>query len=145
MAFLVEIDFKDVNGDTSSSSAYVATKADGLSFIQQMDAKSNALVLEARILTPVPLQTITNNDAAAANVETVKTKAKIRMRGFDTGSLANPVAHTTIGIPAPIGTLINGKTGDNTNADVVALATHVLSEHGVQMTAVERIKYSRGR
>lgn len=145
MAFLLEVDFRDVNGEVSSTSVYVATRADGLAVIQQLDVRTNALITGARLVTPIPLQTIINNDAVAANVETARTKAKIRLRGFDTGSLANPLAHATIGVPAPIGTLINGLSGDNTNADAVGLASHVLSASGVQMTAVEKIYYSRGR
>jgi len=145
MALLISSFWRDVNGEEVELGFWVADLAGAQTALEHIDAVSNAKLIRADVSTPVPLQTIINNDAAAANVETARCKAKIKMRGADTGSLAAPFDEATVSIPAPIGTLINGKSGDPTNADVVGLVSHVLSDSGVQMTSVKSITYSRGR
>lgn len=141
MSYLLHIEWVDVNGETGSSSAWVASTDDGLTVAKAFKAASNARITSAELRETVPLQTITNNTASNNNVETAKTKAKIKMRGADAGSLASPFAYVTVGIPAPIGTLINGVVGDTSNTDANDLASHVLSPSGVQMSSIEKIYY----
>lgn len=143
MSYLLHISWIDVNGLTGTSSAWVASTDDGLTVAKAFKAASNAKITAAELRETVPLQTITNNDPTAANVETAKTKAKIRMKGADAGSLAAPFAYVTVGIPAPIGTLINGLTGDTSNTDANNLTSHVLSPSGVQMATIDKIYYGR--
>lgn len=145
MAFLLEIDFRDVNGKTASRSCYINQESDAPLVVKMFDDCSNALITAARILTPVPLQLITGNSATNDNVETAKTKAKVKLRGADAGSLAQPFDYVTISIPAPIGTLINGQSGDVSNSELQSLKTKVLSRAGVQMDTIEKVYYSRGK
>lgn len=145
MAFRVEIDFVDANGDEASTSFYVGQSGDAATAIQIIDAHTNALIKSARLITPIPLQTITNNDAVAASNESVRTKAKVKMRGADLGSLADPYDYVTVSIPAPIGTLINGQSGDVNNAEIQALVGKCLSDSGVTMDTVTSIKYAKSR
>lgn len=143
MAFLLDVTFQDVNQLESKSSMWVNTEADVPSVLVALKAASNAKILKATLSTPVPLISITNNDAVEANVETATSKAIIQMRGADAGSSGEPFAHARIGIPAPIGSLINGLSGDINNAEVQSLKTKVLSKTGVQMDVVESIRYNR--
>jgi hypothetical protein len=143
MAFLLDVTFQDVNQLESKSSMWIDSEADSVAVLAALKAASNAKILRATLSTPVPLVTITNNDATAANVETATSKAIISMRGADAASSGEPFAHVRVGIPAPIGSLINGLSGDVTNAEVQSLKTKVLSKSGVQMDVVESIKYNR--
>jgi hypothetical protein len=143
MAFLLDVTFQDINQLESKSSMWVNTEENVPDVLDALKAASNAKILKATLSTPVPLTTITNNDAVAANVETATSKAIIQMRGADAGSSGEPFAHVRIGVPAPIGTLVNGLSGDITNSEVQSLKTKVLSKTGVQMDVVESIKYNR--
>jgi hypothetical protein len=143
MAYLLDVTFQDVNQLESKSSMWVNVETDVAAVLTALKAASNAKILKASLSTPVPLIAITNNDAVSANVETATSKAIIQMRGADAGSSGEPFAHARIGIPAPIGSLINGLSGDVTNAEVQSLKSKVLSKTGVQMDTVESIKYSR--
>jgi hypothetical protein len=143
MAFLLDVVFQDINQLESKSSMWVNTEENVPDVLTALKAASNAKILRATLSTPVPLTTITDNDAVAANVETATSKAIIAMRGADAGSSGEPFAHVRIGIPAPIGSLINAQSGDVNNAEVQSLKTKVLSKTGVQMDVVESIKYSR--
>jgi len=143
MAFLLDVTFQDINQLESKSSMWIEDEAGASDVLTALKNASNAKILRATLSTPVPLTTITNNDAAAANVETATSKAIIQMRGADAGSSGEPFAHVRVGIPAPIGTLINGLSGDISNAEVQSLKTKVLSKTGVQMDVVESIRYSR--
>lgn len=145
MAFYSVVTLKDINGLKANVGFWTGSKVDGSAAILALGNASNAGIFRATISTPIPLQALTNNTAAAANVETVRTKAKVRMRGADAGSLASPFAYVTIGIPAPIGTLINGLEGDTQNADLQNLVGKVLSTSGVTMSVVQSVKYSRGK
>lgn len=143
MAYLLEVTFQDVNQLESKSSMWVNVETDVSTVVNALKAASNAKIVKATLSTPVPLVTITNNDAVAENVETATQKAVIQMRGADAGSSGEPFAHVRIGIPAPKGSLINGTSGDVTDAEVQSLKSKVLSKTGVQMDTVESIKYSR--
>lgn len=143
MAYLLDVTFQDVNQLESRSSMWVGVETDVQAVLDALKLASNAKIIKATLSTPVPLVTITNNDAVASNVETATSKAIIQMRGADAASSGEPFAHARIGIPAPIGTLINGLSGDVTNAEVQSLKSKVLSKTGVQMDTVESIRYSR--
>jgi hypothetical protein len=143
MAYLLDVTFQDVNQAVSQSSMWVNVETDVTAVIAALKAASNAKITRATLSTPVPLIAITNNDAVANNVETATCKAIIAMRGADAGSSGEPFAHVRVGIPAPIGTLINGLSGNITDAEVQSLKSKVLSKTGVQMDVVESIKYKR--
>lgn len=143
MAFLLDVTFQDINQLESKSSMWVDTEENVPAVLAALKAASNAKIARATLSTPVPLVTITSNDAVAENVETATSKAIIAMRGADAASSGEPFAHVRIGIPAPIGSLINGSSGDVTNAEVQSLKSKVLSKTGVQMDVVESIKYNR--
>lgn len=143
MAFLLDVTFQDINQLESKSSMWVDAEENVPAVLAALKAASNAKIARATLSTPVPLVTITNNDAVAANVETATSKAIIAMRGADAASSGEPFARARVGIPAPIGTLINALSGDITNAEAVALMEKVLSKTGVQMDVIESIKYSR--
>jgi hypothetical protein len=143
MAYLLDVTFQDVNQLQSKSSMWVEAETDVASVLAALKAASNAKIVKATLSTPVPLVSITNNDAVSANVETATSKAVIQMRGADAASSGEPFAHARIGIPAPIGTLINGLSGDVTLAEVQSLKSKVLSKSGVQMDTVESIRYNR--
>jgi hypothetical protein len=141
MSVFLNVMFIDVNGLEANTGFYIDSAANAVTVVTAIKAITNAKIVSAEIQTPIGIQLVTNNDAVAANVETAKTKAKIRMRGADLGSTARPFAFATVSIPAPIGTLINGLSGDVTNPDVDGVKSHVLSASGVTMSTVERIYY----
>lgn len=143
MAFLLDVTFQDINQRESISSMWIDDELHAPDVIAALKAASNAKILRATISTPVPLTTLTGNDATAANVETVTQKAVISMRGADAGSTGVPFATARVGIPAPIGTLINGLSGDTTNGEAQSLMTKVLSKSGVQMSTIDKITYSK--
>jgi len=143
MAFLLDVTFQDVNQLESTSSMWIEAETDAIDVIQALKAASNAKITRATISTPVPLLTITNNSPTNDNVETATSKALVSMRGADAGSSGKPFATARVGIPAPIGSLINGQSGDATNAELQALKSHVISKTGVQMDQITRVVYNR--
>lgn len=143
MAYLLNVTFQDINQKESKSSLWINVESDVNAILTALKAASNAKILRATLSTPVPLVTITNNIPAAANVETATSKALVSMRGADAGSSGKPFATATIGIPAPIGSLINGQSGDVSDAELQSLKSKVLSKTGVQMDQITSVKYSR--
>lgn len=143
MSVYVTLVMQDINSEKSTVGAWVADAAAALTYAQAIKAASNAYIVEGFISTPVAIGGLASNVASATNVETVRSKAMVKMRGINGDSTAEPFSHVTVQIPAPLGTLINGLTGDPTQADLVALMGKVKSNTGVQMTVVERIQYSR--
>jgi hypothetical protein len=143
VAFLLDVTFQDINQVESTSSMWIAAETDAPAVLAALKAASNAKILRATISTPVPLLTITNNSPTNDNVETATSKALVYMRGADAGSSGKPFATARVGIPAPKGTLINGQSGDVTDAELQALKSHVLSKTGVQMDQITKVVYSR--
>ena len=143
MAYLLDVTFQDINLLESVSSVWINVETDANAVLVAMKAASNARILRATLSTPIPLITITNNQAAAANVETATSKALVSMRGADAGSSGRPFATAVVGIPAPIGTIINGMSGDVSEAELQSLKSKVLSKTGVQMDTISSVKYSR--
>jgi hypothetical protein len=143
MAYLLDVTFRDINQLESISSVWVNVETDVDNVVAAMKAASNAKIVRATLSTPVPLVTLTNNQPAAANVETATSKAIVSMRGADAGSSGKPFATARVGIPAPIGTIINGQSGDVSDAELQSLKSKVLSKTGVQMDQITSVKYSR--
>ncbi len=143
MAFLLTVYWKDAQLELATSRMWINNEADAPAVLAALKLASNAQITQALLSTPVPLVAITNNDATNDNVETARTKALVKMRGADAGSSAAQFAFVHIGIPAPIGSLINARYGDVNNAELQSLKVKVLSETGVQMDKVEQISYSR--
>lgn len=143
MSYLLDVTFQDINQLESVSSLWVNVETDVAAVLDAMKLASNAKIQRATLSTPVPLVTITNNIPAAANVETATSKAIVAMRGADAGSSGRPFATATVGIPAPIGSLINGQSGDVSDAELQSLKSKILSKTGVQMDQVTSVKYNR--
>lgn len=143
MAYLLDVFFQDINQKESTSSLWVNVETDVPDVLAAMKAASNAKILRATLSTPVPLIALTDNIPTAANVETATSKAIVSMRGADAGSSGKPFATARVGIPAPIGSLINGQSGDVSDAELQSLKSKVLSKTGVQMDQITSVKYSR--
>jgi hypothetical protein len=145
MSKYLKATLEDVNKLQATTGFFVPDDATAMTALAAIKAASNAKIIKAELQTPIALQFLLSNNAIAANIETCRAKAHIRFRGADTGSTARPFAYVTVSIPAPKGTLINGLTGDTSNADADGLKSHVLSSTGVTMTVVEKIWYGRAR
>ena len=103
---------------------------------------SNAKIISASQITPVDVSGLIGNTAAASNVETARQKMVVSMSG------PVPLAGSTrpkvrIGIPAPVGTYINGLFGDPTNADIAALKSLVVTNQGNNLDTVDRVFYAK--
>lgn len=143
MSVYVTLVMQDINDEKSTVGAWVANAAAAVVYAQAIKLASNAYIVEGFISTPVAIAGLSSNVATATNVETVRSKAMVKMRGLNADSTAEPFSHVTVQIPAPLGTLINGLTGDPTQADLTTLMGVVKSNTGVEMQVVERIQYSR--
>lgn len=143
MAYLLDVTFQDINQKESVSSLWVNVETDVPDVLAAMKAASNAKILRATLSTPVPLIALTDNIPTSANVETATSKAIVSMRGADAGSSGRPFATARVGIPAPLGSLINGLSGDVSDAELQSLKSKVLSKTGVQMDQITSVKYSR--
>jgi hypothetical protein len=142
MAVELSVTWQDVNGLTSTERFAVVDAANAALVLPKLKLLSNAKIVSAAINTPLDITGLANNNAASANVETARTKMNIGLSGNKpAGATARP--KTRLGIPAPVGSYINGLSGDVTNADIVALLANVVSNRGEAMTKVDRVAYSK--
>jgi hypothetical protein len=137
---------EDAQGGRSSMSYVLSSDAvaDRQATITALKALTNARIISATASRAIELLTITNNTAVAANNETVKIAALLRMEGIDVGSPFQNYAQATIAIPAPIGDLIPYVPNGANNAELTNIANKVLSRSGVAMTRIVSLKY-KGR
>jgi hypothetical protein len=145
MAKKLTVGFRDINGVYAATHFWCNNEAEALLCLQNLANLSNAQIINATMAETVDITGLASNAAAAANNESARTKAKIKMRGADAGSVADPFGHVTVSIPAPIGSLINGINGDITNAAYNDIKAHAVSASGVSMTEVTRVYYARAR
>ena len=142
MAVLLEVSYIDAQGETSTNEFTVADLQAADFVLPKLKKLTNCKIIGARLIQPVNISTLANNTATAANVESAKFKMAISMTGpFAVGATAAP--SVTLQIPAPVGTYVNGLSGDPTNADITTLLAEVLSNRGEPLDTVRRVSYVR--
>jgi hypothetical protein len=140
MASGMTVSYRDVNGITASNRFAIGDPADGPSLLAALDALTNAAIVESNTLTPVDLTGL--SAASATNNESAKFKMAITMSGpIPTGGTVRP--KVIIQIPAPLGTLINGLSGDPTNALFTALLAFITTNRGETLDKVDSVNYVR--
>jgi hypothetical protein len=140
MAVELSVSYTDVNGVSAKNVFAVADAAGGAALLPLLDALSNAKISSAAVATPLDVSAL--GAAAAANNESAKFKMAITFSGaIPAGGTRRP--RVTIQIPAPVGTLINGESGDPTNAAFTALLPYVKTSHGEAVDTVESVNYVR--
>jgi len=144
MAVEVNITFKDVNGDEGQTSFWSDTAANAQAALELFGPLTNAEVIKASYSTPLDITGAWNVAAAAANVETCRSKVKVQFEGAADGGF-QAFDRTTLSIPAPVGDLINGASGNPTDARLVGLIPLVFSVHGTAMTVISSVKYAKAR
>lgn len=142
MAVGLEISYLDVNGVPATNRLSIDAAANAAAVAALLKALTNAKIVSANILTPVDISGLAGNAAAAANVESAKFKMAISLTGpIPAGATRRP--GTIIQVPAPLGTLINGTSGDPANAAFTALLTHVQTNRGETLDTVKSVNYVR--
>lgn len=132
----------DVNGLGASNRVWTTDDASAAALAAALKKLSNARLKGAAISTPVDISGIAPNAAAAANLETARAKMVITLSA-PAVSDGGPRQTVTIQVPAPVGTYINGLTGDTQNVDIQALVGVVLTQAGTATTAVDRVAYAK--
>src|SRR5690242_13343093 len=140
MAVSLNISMLDANGETAKVGPTIGDAANAVTVAQHIENMSNAKTLKADISTPVDISGLTGNTATAANVESAKFKARLTYSGPIPAGGTRRV-RTSILVPAPHGALVDGLSGDLTNADAVALAALLTDELGNPMDILESIEY----
>lgn len=142
MAGEAELSYVDVNGIPASNRFVVDDAAAAATSLALFKKLTNSRIKAARFSTPVDVSGVAANVAAAANVETARAKMIITLSAppADVGLARQTV---TLQIPAPVGTYINGLTGDPTNADIVALLGVVRTSTGAVCDKVEKVAYAK--
>jgi hypothetical protein len=139
------INVKDVNGLNSKTDFWVNDTLAAVGAVQAVANLSNAAVVSAYLTKDVDLSAIANNNAVAANVETVTEKAKIRLSGGDSESAGALRLTVTISIPAPVGSIIDAQTGAINGALVTPFVGKVTTYNGLSTDTVDKVYYSRSR
>lgn len=140
MSVLLTISYQDINGVGSTNSFTVADNAAAVASCAAIKKLTNCKIMSAALATPVDISGVANNNAAANNVESAKFKMAVHLSANPpAGATARP--GVTLKIPAPVGTYINGLTGDPANPDIVALLATVQSNRGEAMTKVDKVLY----
>lgn len=146
MAQEMTVSYKDAQTLPARNQFWVNDALTGFSALQHLANVSNAQIVSAYLKKPVVTTGFTLKPAPlAANNETVNTRAKVRMEGNDAGSVANPVATTLLSIPAPVGDLINGLTGNNNDARLIPLIAIVRADSDVAMQRITKVYYEKAR
>jgi len=138
MSTLLEVSYLDANGNTSTNEVTVADLESAQFLLPKLKKLTNCKILSARLIQPVDVGFIASNNAVAANVESAKFKMAISMTGpIAAGATAAP--NVTIQIPAPVGSYVNGLSGDPTNADITTLLANVQSNRGETLDTVRKV------
>lgn len=132
----------DVNGLGANNRLWAADSAGVASLAAKLKKLSNARLKNAATVAPVDISGIAPNAAAAANIETARQKMIITLSA-PAVSAGGRRQIVTIEVPAPVGTYINGLTGDTQNADIQALLGDVYTQAGTLCTAVDRVAYAK--
>lgn len=140
MAQILEVSYLDAQGVVRTGEYTVADLESAEFLLPKLKKLTNCKIQSANLIQPVPLDGITSNVAVAANVESAKFKMGISMTGpRAVGATAAPSVN--IQIPAPVGTYINGLSGDPTNADITTLLAEILSNRGETLDTVRKVSY----
>jgi hypothetical protein len=145
MGQLCTINVVDVNGVGSKTNFWTNDPISALGAAQSIANLSNAQVVSCYLTREVDISGLANNNAVAANVETVREKAKIRLSGPDSESAGALRLTTTISIPAPVGTIIDGVTGAVNGALVTPFVGKVTTYNGLVTDTVDKVYYSKSR
>lgn len=145
MGQLCTIGVKDVNGVGSKTQFWTNDTVSALGAAQSIAKLSNAQVVSCYLTKDVDISFLEDNDAVAANVETVTEKAKIRLSGSDPASAGALRLTATISIPAPVGTIINAQTGAVDGALVTPFIGVVTTYNGLVTDRIDKVYYSRSR
>lgn len=142
MAVGLEVSYIDVNGVPATNRLSIDAAANAATVAQQLKQLTNCKIVAANILTPVDISGLTSNTASATNNESAKFKMAISLTGpIPAGATRRP--GTIIQVPAPVGTLINGASGDPTLAAFTALLAHVTTNRGEVLDTVKSVNYIR--
>jgi hypothetical protein len=132
----------DVNGQPASNRLWATNSAGVASLAAKLKKLSNAKLKNAAVTTPVDISGISGNTAAAANVESARFKMIIT-------ASAPPVSAggrrqiVTIEIPAPVGSYVNGLSGDTQNADIQALLDDLYTQAGTACDSIDKVAYAK--
>ena len=137
---LETISWLDVNGIGASNKFWVTDDAAAQTVLADLKKLSNAKVTNAQYGTPLDLTAIGANTAVTANVETARAKMAITL-GAPPATAGGPRQTVTIQIPAPVGTYINGLSGDVNNPDIQALVGLVVTQAGTATDSIEKVVY----
>lgn len=140
MAVEGNFSWQDVNGIPATNRFWLEDGAAASAMAITIKKLSNAKLKGVSYSTPVDISGLAANNAVAANVETARAKMAITLSAPPLGA-GLPRQTVTIQIPAPVGTYINGLTGDPNNADIQALVGVVLTQAGTPTDAVDRVAY----
>lgn len=132
----------DVNGLGASNRLWAADDAGVASLAALLKKLSNARLKSASVSTQVDISGIAANAAAAANNETARAKMVITLSAPSVSD-GGPRQTVTVQVPAPVGTYINGLTGDINNADIQALVGVVLTQAGTATDRIDRVAYAK--
>lgn len=142
MAVLCTISYVDAQGQNATNEASVADAAGALALAIALKKLTNCQIVSVSVQTPVDISSIPSNTASAANVESALFKMVLSFSAAPpAGATRRPT--TTLQVPAPVGSYVNGLTGDPNNADIVAVRDLLKSSQGVQMTKVDKVAYVR--
>jgi len=140
MAVELEVSYIDINGNTSTNSVAVDDLEGAGFLLPKLKKLTNCKILSARLVQPVDISGVLSNVAVASNVESAKFKMAISMTGpLSTGATSAP--NVTIQIPAPVGTYVNGLSGDPTNADITTLLAEIRSNRGETLDTIRKVSY----
>lgn len=142
MSVEVVVSWLDAQGSTASNTFTSADAAAALSAVTLLKLLSNAKIIAANYSTPLDLTGIAANNAVAANVESAKFKMAVQLSG-DKPANATARPGVKLLVPAPVGSLINGLTGDPTNAAFTNLLAQIQSNRGETLNRVDRVAYVR--
>lgn len=142
MSVEVAVSWLDAQGESATNTYTVDDAAAALASVILLKALSNAKILAATYSTPIDLATVPSNNAVAANVESAKFKMAVQLSG-DKPANATARPGVKLLIPAPLGSLINGLSGDPTNAAFTALLAQIRSNRGETLNKVDRVAYVR--
>lgn len=145
MGQLCTINVKDVNGLGSKTQFWVNDTLAAEGAAQAIANLSNAQVVSCYLTREIDISGLANNNAVAANVETVREKAKIRLSGGDATSAGALRLTATISIPAPVGSIINAVTGAVDGALVTPFIGKVTTYNGLVTDQVDKVYYAKSR
>jgi len=146
MAQKLNVHLTDINGETSGTKFWCNDVPTAILALQNIANLSNAQITSAYMTQPLSLTGYTlKANALAANVETALNRVKVHMSGADVGSVANPRDDAILGIPAPIGDLVNGLEGSPTDARLTPLIGVIMTAADVTTDRIDRVFYSRGK